>query len=378
MNTAYVYIEYRGIVYVNGTMRGFYLPNPIEIDIQDDIPANNIVYTNKDTYTLKAILTSAYNCFDVYINSSPLELNPYQSSPIDGDLATYIIDVDVPLTGEKYNYLEIAAYDLVGQESIKQVIVIVDKEAPLAPEISLTKDNRLNVKYSDKDVVAVEYSIDNGTTWNVLDSKFVANEREEVLVRLLDRAGNYSKVTSITRPDKTAPTQVTVQDNAGVITLIPNDSDVEKIMYSIDNMQTWNEYTEPFAIESFTTVFAYAIDDYDNLGDSICYEGLDYTAPNKPVISSSKNTVTIKPGSDEEVTIEYSFDGETWKTYDGKFKINKKTTVYARSVNSIGVKSEVVKKTVKARGCSCGSLLIALSSMFVATATSFVLIKKKH
>jgi hypothetical protein len=158
-----------------------------------------------------------------------------------------------------------------------------------------------------------------------------------------------SPTTSIAGPT-ISEDQTAIVDKVN-ITLSTSES-ARKVYYSIDG-DNYKEYTGKFSITNNCEVSAYYIRDSDGKESKISRKyisnirqaNLPYLAiltdPENTIYSSS---IKITLLSKNYKTLEYSFDGVYYQSYNEPFTINNSATIYAKAVNNDGTTFE--KRTI--------------------------------
>ncbi|MFA6014588.1 MAG: Ig-like domain-containing protein [Gallionellaceae bacterium] len=219
----------------------------------------------------------------------------------------------------------------------------LDKAAPTAPTVTLLNDNgnnttnlattdgRLNVTGIEAGA-SLEYSVNNGTTWSATFNPVVGNN--DVQVRQVDGAGNFSPATSLTFILVQAPAAPTVTltsdtgtSNTDKISAIGTLKVVSlanhSVEYSVDAGQTWT--TTFSALPGNNSVLVKQIDNatgYTSTATPVTFT-FDTSAKAPSVSLSSDNGTNstdnisnngaITAQGETGATFEYSVNnGQTW------------------------------------------------------------------
>lgn len=316
----------------------YYLPEGYETVMTFNNPAiedGAVIYTNNDEFLVDGSVFTMAGFVQLYVNGN--HVVAYKSNGVDvtGEGRTVGFSHSVKLE-EGENKLLVEMYDATMDE-IETVAftVILDKTAPETPEITADDEGNITIT-SDEDDVTLYYSLD-GEVWTVYTDTFPMTADGTVYAKAVDAAGNESEVASlnITLPAPTAP-GITVDDE-GNVTITSTDDDAE-LYYSYDG-ETWTKYEGTFAAEHDGTVYAKAVGANGKESD-ISKIDVTLPVPSTPAITTDgEGNVTVT--GDEDSTLYYSLDGETWVEYTGPFTLTESGTVYVKAVGSNGKESEV-------------------------------------
>ena len=251
-------------------------------------------------------------------------------------------------------------------EATAYEVTNIDKTAPVAPTASAnttdpTNQNVIVTATFSEDSVVREYSL-NGRTWLAYSTDITLAQNGAVFFHGIDAAGNVSDetvytVSNIDRIAPTAPTasaDITAPTNTDVlVTAVFSDDSVKK-EYSFDGT-TWRTYSTPILFVLNGIVYFRGTDAAGNVSDITSYEvtNIDKVAPDKPIATAditdptNTNVRVSAIFNAKSVTKEYSLDGNTWVTYTGSVEFSDNGTVYFRSWDAAGNKSEVTSYEVK-------------------------------
>ena len=186
------------------------------------------------------------------------------------------------------------AMDALG--NITQKEIQVENIDTVKPTISQVTGNpttwtnetvTLTVEAQDANSGIASYSFDNGTTWQESNSKTFSENKEGIIIKVKDVAGNettYSQTINITKIDKTPPTIKTVNGiPTGVstknVTLTidaednSNGSGLAQEAYSFDNGATWQASNAK--TYNVTGTYAITIKVKDSAGNETTYNTIN-------------------------------------------------------------------------------------------------------
>ena len=206
-----------------------------------------------------------------------------------------------------------------------------------------------------------QYSL-NGSTWNTYSSSgVVMSANGTVYFRGSDGAGRTSDVVSYTvdNIDKVAPTKPT----AAADTTAPTDQNVTvRAIFSGDtvhaqysfNRSVWRDYTTGVVMSTNGTVYFRGIDEAGNISEVTSYtvSNIDKVAPVKPTAAAdtteptNQNVTVTATFSADTATMQYSLNGEKWRSYTTCVVMSANGTVYFRGIDEVGNVSDVAKYVV--------------------------------
>ena len=199
--------------------------------------------------------------------------------------------------------------------------VIFTKNTPEAPNVS-GNDEENTLKGADE---TMEYSIDNGTTWNDYNNDLIFQGKVTVQVRYKEtELLKASKMTEVIFT-KNTPEAPNVSGNDEENTLQGADETME---YSIDNGTTWNDYNNELSFPGKVTVQIRYKETELLTASEITEVIFTKNTPEAPNVSGDDEENTLQ-GADE--TMEYSIDdGTTWDDYNNDLIFQGKVTVQVR------------------------------------------------
>ena len=273
-------------------------------------------------------------------------------------------------------------------------ISCIDKEPP--PELVITSNKtdwtNLDVELTagwgenvePEDFDRIEYSLDNGSTWNVYSDRVVVEENNTVLFRAYDKRGNFSQTTKdVTNIDKTADSPIVIltpetetPDSVTVVLKCEDDIVLNQYYWVAGNDDTftaadikeWKTYSGALTFTENGILFLRSTDHLRNVSEITRHviDNIDRTKPAKPeIFTDSDGRVTDKPvnvwadyGERKVVSIKYSTDnGNTWKVFDpGKpieLQENQKPediSISLRAEDKAGNRSLAVNVTLDSKG----------------------------
>jgi lactocepin len=170
------------------------------------IASDNKIYTDKDVITIAGKVSDNTTGYKLYINGAPK-----LSIELDGEIGNVATErsfsYEVPVTDN--SYVEVKVVDLFGNETIKNINVIVDKTAPVIT-VTGVEDGKLY-----KTNVTPVFNANEGTVTATLNGK--AYKGEEITV-----GGEYELIVSATNLAGNASTykvNFTIDNTAPVITV---------------------------------------------------------------------------------------------------------------------------------------------------------------
>lgn len=174
----------------------------------------------------------------------------------------------------------------------KQEIVVenIDKVRPTITTVTgnpttwTREEVTLTIEAQDGESGIASYSFDNGATWQQSNSKTFSENKQGIIIKVKDAAGNeatYGQTINITRIDKTPPTINTVNGiPSGIstrnvtLTIVAEDelngSGLAKQAYSFDNGATWQ--TSNSKTYNTTGKYEITIKVRDEAGNETTYE----------------------------------------------------------------------------------------------------------
>ena len=292
---------------------------------------------------------------------------------LDGKLwMTYSADVTMEDNGTLY----FRGTDEAGNVSDVTDFLVsnIDTIAPDVPIASadITTMTNTDVMVSatfSADSVLHEYSLD-GTTWKPYTAPIRFSQNGVVYFRGTDAAGNTSEQATYTvsnidkeppfKPTVSADVTETTYGRVKVSAVFSGDS--VKKEYSLDNGDTWLDYTAPIEFTANGTVLFRGIDAADNVSEVTSYEvaNIETVIPDttKPTITNAKADITVATNQNVTVTAEFADDVELakslyrigeadeWKDYTDGVILSENATVFFKAVDAAGNESEVVPYTV--------------------------------
>lgn len=249
--------------------------------------------------------------------------------------------------------------DEAGNVSEATVVEIanIDREPPddPVPSVNSTAPTRedvgINVDFSE-DTLLREYRLENGDWTAFTGSSVWMTDNGTIWFRASDAAGNRSaevpfEVTWIDRTPPDAP--VVVQDvttpTNGAVTLSASFSDGEDVenRYSLDDGETWTEYTAPVVLTENGTVIFRSTDMAGNASDTrIEVSNIDLEPPDAPVIglnaaSSSGVAYLSAEFSGDSAVREYSLNPSgPWMVCPDVIAVYFNRTVWFRASDEAG------------------------------------------
>ena len=209
---------------------------------------------------------------------------------------------------------------------------------------------------TDYNVEKIEYSLDNGASWNeYTGARVKVDAGSEILARAtykgkvvitslrIDILANPSVILdgpSITgNPENTLTKSVDIE--------IKTKEVARDIFYRI-NRGSWIKYTGIFNVTSNVKIEAYYVRDEDGKTSATStyyvqnvhvgnkpYVRID-TEPKGYLINGTQDKVKVKISGSNYNTLEYSLDGINYQPYTNEFEVTTSLTVYARATNDVG------------------------------------------
>ena len=209
---------------------------------------------------------------------------------------------------------------------------------------------------TDYNVEKIEYSLDNGASWNeYTGARVKIDAGSEILARAtykgkvittslsIDILANPSVILdgpSITgNPENTLTKSVDIE--------IKTKEVARDIFYRI-NRGSWIKYTGIFNVTSNVKIEAYYVRDEDGKTSATStyyvqnvhvgnkpYVRID-TEPKGYLINGTQDKVKVKISGSNYKTLEYSLDGINYQPYTNEFEVTTSLTVYARATNDVG------------------------------------------
>ena len=209
---------------------------------------------------------------------------------------------------------------------------------------------------TDYNVEKIEYSLDNGASWNeYTGARVKIDAGSEILARAtykgkvvitslsIDILANPSVILdgpSITgNPENTLTKSVDIE--------IKTKEVAREIYYRI-NRGSWIKYTGIFNVTSNVKIEAYYVRDEDGKTSATStyyvqnvhvgnkpYVRID-TEPKGYLINGTQDKVKVKISGSNYNTLEYSLDGINYQPYTNEFEVTTSLTVYARATNDVG------------------------------------------
>lgn len=205
------------------------------------------------------------------------------------------------------------------------------------------KDLLLYVNVNEQSPYTIEYSYDNGISWDTMkaNSLTVGTGINYVSFRVTDKAGNVTLHTEQFTKENDNPTvriyYNTEWTNKDIVITKTND---DKLLYSYDYTAenaanaVWYEFTGDLTIEDVTTLYFKAVDQWGNESDveNVVIYKFDRVKPTLTINDYDKNWTTenleikITPSDDvsdiDYNSFQYSVDGGmTWNVVDKKGSI---------------------------------------------------------
>ena len=209
---------------------------------------------------------------------------------------------------------------------------------------------------TDYNVEKIEYSLDNGASWNeYTGARVKIDAGSEILARAtykgkvittslsIDILANPSVILdgpSITgNPENTLTKSVDIE--------IKTKEVARDIFYRI-NRGSWIKYTGIFNVTSNVKIEAYYVRDSDGKTSATStYYVQNIHVGNKPyvridtdpkgyLINGTQDKVKVKISGSNYNTLEYSLDGINYQPYTNEFEVTTSLTVYARATNDVG------------------------------------------
>lgn len=155
------------------------------------------IYTNQDNFTVSGKVTDNLYGYSLYINGDAvLSVDRY---PNEGEelLSKDFSKVITLKNGE--NTILAEAVDQFGNKVSENLQVVLDKEAPLKPTITLSnkelgnKPVDITITTNESNIDNIEYSFD-GVNYLVYTGKLTTDKSTKVYARVTDYAGNVSEI----------------------------------------------------------------------------------------------------------------------------------------------------------------------------------------
>ena len=211
----------------------------------------------------------------------------------------------------------------------------------------------IKTKYN---VDALEYSIDNGVTWNAYEGEKVKVQAgNEIIARATYRGNVVSTSLKIDVLPEPSVVLVGPSITGNPENTLTKSVDIEiktkevarDIFYRI-NRGSWIKYTGIFNVTSNVKIEAYYVRDEDGKTSAIStYYVQNVHVGNKPyvridtdpkgyLINGTQDKVKVKISGSNYNTLEYSLDGINYQPYTNEFEVTTSLTVYARATNDVG------------------------------------------
>ena len=266
--------------------------------------------------------------------------------------------------------------DAAGNTSEPEIYTVsnIDKVAPDKPvataDVTVPTNEAVHVSaiFNDKSAVK-EYSL-NGNDWLKYEGSIELVENGTVYFRSTDAVGNVSEVTiyEVNNIDRVAPYKPTVSadvtettyGSVNVSAVFSGDS--VKKEYSLDNGDTWQDYTAPIEFTANGIVLFRGTDAADNVSEVASYEvaNIETVIPDttKPTVTNAKADITVATNQNVTVTADFADDTELaqslyrigeagqWMDYIDSVIVSENATVYFKAVDAAGNESEVIPYTV--------------------------------
>ncbi len=209
---------------------------------------------------------------------------------------------------------------------------------------------------TDYNVEKIEYSLDNGSTWNeYTGARVKIDAGSEILARATYRGKVVTTSLSIDilanpsvildGPSITGNPENTLTKNVDIE--IKTKEVARDIFYRI-NRGAWIKYTGIFNVTSNVKIEAYYVRDEDGKTSATStyyvqnvhvgnkpYVRID-TEPKGYLINGTQDKVKVKISGSNYNTLEYSLDGINYQPYTNEFEVTTSLTVYARATNDVG------------------------------------------
>lgn len=230
----------------------------------------------------------------------------------------------------------------------------------LSDNIEITnKDVKVNINYPASST-AKQYKIGAQGAWTTYTAPVVMTENNTLFARFMNSSGIQSQEYShfVNNIDKTPPIPPNFKPNISE----PTSSNVSMVIeYPNENIKEyrlnggpWTAYTTPVLFTANGTIEARAIDIAGNIGaNTYIVSNIDKIAPKDPTF---KPDITKLTNTDVILTIvfdtdgwlnEYKIDSGGWNNYVSQpLQITKNSTVYARSMDKAGNKSNTTVYTI--------------------------------
>ena len=210
----------------------------------------------------------------------------------------------------------------------------------------------IGTRYS---VEKIEYSLDNGNTWNEYTGKRIpVKAGNEIKAKAMYKGNTiYSSLPIEILPDspEILPGPTINESPSNTYTReatisITTKYEARDIYYRI-NEGAWQKYTEPFKVNKNCKIESYYIRDEDGKTSmTTTFRVTNIRKPNYPYVRIDTDPKNYVNGTEESIkvslyaedykTLEYSLDGIIYKPYTGEITISESTTVYALATNEYG------------------------------------------
>jgi len=278
-------------------------------------------------------------------------------SALDGSLLGMLFSTNPMISIEGYGTYELS----LDQDKLYLDYTCWPK--PPTATASITIPTKKNVVVSATfrgELAAKQYSLDN-ETWQDYTTGITMTANGTVYFRGIDKAGNFSEVTSyeVTNIDKvppakpTASADITTLTNQDVIVTATFSEDTVRKQYTLDK-KTWSTYTTGITMTANGTVYFRGIDEAGNISSATSYKvtNIDKTPPEVPIAlgditAATNQSVTVTATfSEDSVIRQYSTNNRTWNDYISDVVMASNGTVFFRGIDAVGNISEVASYEV--------------------------------
>lgn len=231
---------------------------------------------------------------NIYVNTDKFDLKGYVKDNFEG--YTLLINGDIVLNLDKFpmqnelkkefsktinlnnglNEVELELYDSIGNKTTENLKVVLDKEAPNAPEIKLidTESNygEFEVNSDEKQMDKIEYSFD-GENYFTYTGRVKVKDSTDVYARVTDYAGNVSDVAKNTiKVDNEAPKVSIdgVKDGENYYSKVIPKINLDDEEAKVTSLLNGKEYTgEVIDVEGDYVLEVYAVDKVGNKSKTV-------------------------------------------------------------------------------------------------------------
>lgn len=169
------------------------------------------IYVNSGKFELNGCVKDNFDGYTLYINGDTvLNLDRFPTKSQLKKEFSKVINLNSGL-----NKIELKLYDSIGNKTIENLNVVLDKDAPAVPEIKLidTQSNygEFEINSDEKQVDKIEYSLD-GENYYSYKGKVKVTESTDIYAKVTDYAGNVSEIAKANiKVDNEAP-KVSVEE----------------------------------------------------------------------------------------------------------------------------------------------------------------------